>query len=33
MNMAFGVLNYSDIIGKGCIDRYIFRFDFHEAIC
>ena len=31
--MAFGVLSYSDIIGKGCIGRYVFRFDFHESIC
>jgi hypothetical protein len=33
MNTAFGVLNHSDIIGKSCIGRYIFRFDFHEEIC
>jgi hypothetical protein len=31
--MVFGVRSYSDIIGKGCIDRCIFRFDFHKAIC
>ncbi len=33
MNMTFGVLNYSDTTGEGCIGRYVFRFDFYEAIC